>query len=89
MKLVKFLLFSLLLGIILTLVSTIRVEILSIPDTEEVRYGLPFFWLFHQTVSIAGPIDIWSVEWLNFALNFIFWIIISAIIVFMANKYKK
>jgi hypothetical protein len=79
----------LLLGIILTLVSTIRVEILSIPDAEEIRYGLPFFWLFHQTISIVGPVDIWSVQWLNFALNFIFWIIISVIIVFMANKYKK
>jgi len=89
LKIEKLILFSLLLGIVLTLVSTIRYEIWSVPDAEEVRYGLPFFWLFHQTTSIAGPVDIWSVQWLNFTMNYVFWFIISAVIVYVLNRYRK
>ncbi len=89
MKIGKVILFSLLLGIVLTLVSTIRYEIYSVPDAEEVRYGLPFFWLHHQTSSIAGAVDIWSVQWLNFTIDFVFWFIISVLIIFVLNRYRK
>ena len=89
LKIEKVVLFSLILGIVLTLALTIRFETESIPDSVVTRYGLPFFWLHHQTSSLVGVVDIWSVQWLNFAINFVFWFIISAVIVLVLNRYRK
>jgi len=85
----KSILFSLLLGIVLTLVSTVRFETEVIPDSTVTMRGFPFFWLHHQTSSIAGAVNIWSVQWLSFAISFVFWVIISAVIVFVLNRYRK
>ena len=89
MKIEKSNLFSLLLGIVLTFVSTVRFETEVIPDSTVTRHGLPFFWLNHQTSSIAGAVDIWSVQWLDLAINFALWFIISAVAVFVLYRYKK
>lgn len=34
----------------------------SMPDNVYTRHGLPFTWGKHQQVTIAGPVDTWSVE---------------------------
>ena len=45
----------------------------SMPDNVYTRHGLPFTWGRHQTVTIAGPVDTWTVE-LNALLgDLIFW----------------
>ena len=89
MKIEKSILFALLLGIVLTLASTLRFETETIPDSTVTMHGLPFFWLNHQTSSIAGAVDIWSVQWLNLAINFVLWFIISAVVVFVLFRDKK
>ena len=62
MKVSRFLIFSLVLGTLLMAASSIRSESEVGADLEVVSYGFPFFWLFHQITSIAGPVDVWSVE---------------------------
>ncbi len=45
----------------------------SMPDNVYTRHGLPFTWGRHQEVTIAGPVDTWTVE-LNAMLgDLIFW----------------
>jgi hypothetical protein len=88
MKLSNILLFSVVFGILLTLASIIRSELQSVPDLVVVRFGFPFPWLLHQTVSIAGSVDFWSVHVLNVMIDYVFWLIISATIVFVWNKYR-
>jgi hypothetical protein len=88
MKNNKIFLYSLVFGILLTLASIIRSDLQSIPDLVIIHFGFPLPWLLHQTVSIAGSVDIWSVQALNLMIDYIFWLIISATIVFVWNKYK-
>ena len=89
MRIKKTIIFSLVLGIVLTLVSTIRFETESVPDLVVSRYGLPFFWLHHQTISIAGVIDIWAVHWLFLVGNLIFWCVISVAIIYALQRFQN
>ena len=84
----KIILYSLVFGVLFTLASIIRNDLQSIPDFVILNFGFPFPWLLHQTVSIAGSVDIWSVQVLNLMVDYVFWLIISATIVFVWNKYK-
>ena len=84
----KIILYSLVFGILLTLVPIIRNDLQSIPDLVILNFGFPLSWLLHQTVSIAGSVDIWSVQVLNLMIDYVFWLIIFATIVFVWNKYK-
>ena len=88
MKISKIILFSLVFGILLTLASIIHNELRSVPDLVIVKFGFPLPWLLHQTVSIAGSVDIWSVQVLNLMIDYVFWLIISATTGFVWNKYK-
>ena len=84
----KIILYSLVFGVLFTLASIIRNDLQSIPNLVILNFGFPFPWLLHQTVSIAGSVDIWSVQVLNLMVDYVFWLIISATIVFVWNKYK-
>ena len=88
MNINKIILYSLVFGILFTLVSIIRNDLQSIPDLVIISFGFPLPWLSHQTVSIAGSVNIWSVQESNLIIDYVFWLIISAIIVFAWNKYK-
>lgn len=88
MRIGKIIVFSLVLGIILTIISLIYYENESMSDLEIFKYGFPIPWLFHQTISIIGPIDIWSVEWLTLFINLAFWGIISTAIIFTLKKLR-
>lgn len=77
------------LGVVLTFMSTLRFETETIPDSTVTRHGLPFFWLHHQTSSIAGPVDIWSIQWTFLVIDFALWFIISAAILYVLDRYGK
>jgi hypothetical protein len=80
--------FSLVLGIIFTLASLARYERIDVPDLAATRHGFPLVWLSHQTMSIAGPTDIWYFEWTNLILDFAFWYLISTLLVYVWRKFK-
>ena len=88
MKTNKIILYSLVFGILFTLASIIRNDLQSIPDLVIIFFGFPLPWLSHQTVSIAGSVNIWSVQVSNLIIDYVFWLITYAIIVFAWNKYK-
>jgi len=88
MKMIKVIIFSLVLGFLLTATSLVYSKYVLFPDLEQTIYGFPLLWLFHQTNSIAGPVDKWYVQWSSLIIDFIFWLIISYIIIFVWNKYK-
>jgi hypothetical protein len=45
----------------------------SMPDNVYTRHGLPFTWGRHQTVTIAGPVDTWTVELNALIGDLVFW----------------
>jgi hypothetical protein len=45
----------------------------SMPDNVNTRYGLPFTWGRHQTVTIAGPVDTWTVDLKALLGDLVFW----------------
>jgi len=78
---------SLVFGIVLTTVSLVRYEHESVPDLAVTGYGFPLVWLSHQTTSIAGPVDVWSIQWLGLISDLLFWWVISIAIIFTWNRY--
>jgi len=59
----------------------------SMPDNVYTRHGLPFTWGRHQTVTIVGPVDVWTVRLNALVGDLVFW---SAVALtgplFMARK---
>jgi hypothetical protein len=45
----------------------------SMPDNVYTRHGLPFTWGWHQTVTIAGPVDTWTVKMNVLIGDLVFW----------------
>ena len=86
MRMGKMLLLSVIAAVALTSASMVRSETISVPDAVEIKYGFPLFWLHHQTGSIAGPVDIWSVQWASLVIDFVLWFIISAAIVYVLDR---
>ena len=46
------------------------------PDLQHMKYGIPLTWGTHQLSSIAGPVDIWTVNIVSLVVDLVFWIII-------------
>ena len=46
------------------------------PDAQHLKYGIPLTWGTHQLSSIAGPVDIWTVNLASLILDLGLWIII-------------
>lgn len=44
------------------------------PDAVHTLHGLPLNWGTHQLSSIAGPVDLWSVNLVNLSIDLVFWI---------------
>jgi hypothetical protein len=43
-------------------------------DNVHVRYGLPLTWGTHTLVTIAGPANIWRVDFVNLILDLVLWL---------------
>lgn len=69
--------------------SLARYEFEDVPDLTMIRYGFPLVWLSHQTMSIAGPTNVWSFDWTSLILDFTFWYLISIILVYAWYKIKS
>jgi hypothetical protein len=41
-----------------------------------VNYGLPLTWGVNQLSTVAGPINTWKVDSLNFLIDVVFWLAI-------------
>ena len=45
----------------------------TMPDNVYTRHGLPVTWGWHQTVTIAGPVDTWTVRLNALVGDLAFW----------------
>ena len=68
-------------------------KIYSIPDSIEVRYGLPLTWGTNILSTISGPVNIWSVDPLRLTVDVAFWFTVliaaSAILNYRRGKSKE
>lgn len=81
-----------LLGVIGT-VALVYGKIYPIPDSIEVRYGLPLVWGTNILSTISGPVDLWSVDPIRLTVDVAFWFIVlivaSAIVNYRRGKPKE
>ena len=61
----------------------------SVPDALSRTYGFPLNWGLHQLGTIAGPVDIWSVNLMNLVIDLVFWLAIIQISVILAERYTR
>ena len=70
---------KLLIQSIVSLVAIIGIaygRLFSVPDATSRLYGLPLRWGVHQLVTIAGPVDIWSVNVTYLVFDLTFWMLV-------------
>jgi len=53
---------SLLSNMTLTVAGLLYIEAVNMVDFVASRYGFPFWWLTHVTVTFAGATDLWHYE---------------------------
>ena len=52
----------------------------SYPDNLNVSYGFPLRWGTHQLVTIAGPVDVWSVDVAALLIDLVIWLCLVILI---------
>ena len=70
---------KLLIQSIVSLVAIIGIaygRLFSVPDATSRLYGLPLRWGVHQLVTIAGPVDVWSVNVTYLVFDLTFWMLV-------------
>jgi hypothetical protein len=71
---------------ILTIIGLSYGSKFSVPDAVNISYGFPFSWGVHQLVTIAGPVDIWSVNISNLVIDLVLWLLLILEIPITADK---
>jgi hypothetical protein len=84
-------LFSLIGGILLTLVSAIYVvnPTPGVLGAKNLEYGLPMAWLKSTQIIVPGLPTTWSILWSGLLLDVLFWWIIVAIVLYAVKSVRK
>jgi hypothetical protein len=58
------------------------------PDFVHIDYGFPLAWATHTTVTIAGPVDKWTVRLGFLALDIAFLVLVSSLLSIGLRKIR-
>ena len=58
---------------VVMLVAMVYGRNVNFPDNVHTLHGFPLVWGIHQLVTIAGPVDTWSVNVVNLVIDLIIW----------------
>ncbi len=61
----------------------------SVPDAVSISYGFPFNWGVHQLVTIAGPVDVWSVNISYLVIDLGLWLLLILVLPIIADKFLR
>ena len=73
---------------ILAIIAITYGRLVNFPDAVQRIYGLPLNWGTHQLVSIAGPVDIWSINLTNLTFDLAFWMLIILVIPTLVSRKR-
>jgi len=59
------------------------------PDNAHTLHGFPLVWGTHQLITIAGPVDTWTVSLTNMALDLLIWVSLIIITPYIEKMSKK
>ncbi|MBN1683310.1 hypothetical protein JW865_07140 [Candidatus Bathyarchaeota archaeon] len=59
-----------------------------VPDLTQVEYGFPLVWGTNVVNSIAGPVDLWYINFNSLVIDLIFWFAV-VIIVTSLSLYRE
>lgn len=72
--------------IIVALLAMVWGSAYSVPDLVRVSYGLPLNWGINTLITIAGPVDNWSINLAFLAVDIVFWFIVLLIIQYLLQS---
>ena len=58
----------------------------SVPDLVRVSYGLPLNWGVNTVVTIAGPVDNWSINMTFLAVDLVFWFAVLLVVQYLLHR---
>ena len=58
------------------------------PDNIHVWYGLPLRWGTHQLITIAGPVDRWSVNLMSLFIDLIIWLAVIVVAPELVKRWR-
>ncbi|MCW4050958.1 MAG: hypothetical protein NWE89_14610 [Candidatus Bathyarchaeota archaeon] len=73
---------------VFTVVALTYGRTVTYPDNVHVIHGVPFRWGVHQLVTIAGPVDQWTVNVTLLALDIAIWMLILLIAPILARRFS-
>jgi hypothetical protein len=82
---------SFLSGSVLTALSLVRSDAIRMADFSADRFGFPYWWVEHVSVTFAGPADYWSTEPASFARNLASYFLLAFgfwAVIFLIKKRK-
>jgi hypothetical protein len=71
---------------ILVVVALLYGRPVNYPDNVHNLHGFPLVWGTHQLVTIAGPVDYWTVSIINLAVDLVAWIALVMLIPFIVKQ---
>jgi hypothetical protein len=76
------------LGLILTLASSLYAVHVFVVDFEAVNYGFPLPWLAY-VVNGMVPVHQWVPSIVGLAVDYLFWLVVSFGVVFLFSASRK
>jgi hypothetical protein len=80
-----------LVGLLMTVGSLLCCQAIDYSDYRADRFGFPFYWIEHVTVTFSGRTDYWKISTSNLARNvvLIFAVSIAALCLTLIIKAKR
>ncbi|HIH89222.1 TPA: hypothetical protein HA344_08455 [Candidatus Bathyarchaeota archaeon] len=72
--------------IVVALLAMVWGSTYSVPDLVRVSYGLPLNWGVNTVVTIAGPVDNWSINMRFLAVDLVFWFAVLLVVQYLLHR---
>jgi hypothetical protein len=64
-------------SVLITVGSLLHSQAVEYSDYRTDRFGFPYYWIEHVTMTFAGRTDYWNIATSNLAMNIVLFFIIS------------
>jgi len=82
----RFLSLSIIIAFTLTFSSLLYAKRFPWTDYEHIKYGFPLFWLVRVLSTIAGPVDLYIVNYSYFIIDLVFWFIVALAVMWLLRR---
>lgn len=73
----------------LLLVSVLYGYKVTYPDNVHLSYGFPMRWGTHQLITIAGPVDKWTINLMSLFIDLIIWLAVIVVVPELVKMWRS